>query len=107
MMSVCAVGSGKRSRSDVPAAIFASIELNVAVVAASRCAADGTPWQDGAAVAAPASAGLANATPAASRLPAPAMRRDLATTTASGIDLPASRRRIGPALTDIGDFSSG
>src|ERR1700722_435301 len=97
MMSSCAVGSGKRSRSEVPAAIFASIALNVAVVAAMRVAAGGAPWQDGAdgpASAAPVSAGLANATLAASRLPAPAMSRDLATIMASMQDLPASRRGL-------------
>src|ERR1700722_8368282 len=105
MMSSCAVGSGNRSRSDVPAAIFASIALYVAVVAAIRSAGGGTPWQDG--VAAPASAGLANATLAATRLPAPAMSRDLATI--FGLHEGSAYVAAGdcPALTDIADISSG
>src|SRR5579872_1518131 len=109
-MSSCAVGSGKRSRSEVPAAIFASIALNVAVVAAMRVAAGGAPWQDGAdgpASAAPVSAGLANATPAASRLPAPALSRDLATIMAS-MQGRSEGNRLGQAedgreLAEVGD----
>src|SRR5215470_3127506 len=73
MMSDCAVGSGKRSRRDWPAAIFASIALNVAVVAAMRSAGGGTPGGAGV-----ASAGVASAALAATRLPAQAMTRNLA-----------------------------
>src|SRR5215469_6914671 len=73
MMSDCAVGSGKRSRRDWPAAIFASIALNVAVVAAMRSAGGGTPGGAGV-----ASAGVASAALAATRLPAQAITRNLA-----------------------------
>src|SRR6202042_325297 len=83
MMSSCAVGSGNRSRSDVPAAILASIALNVAVVAAMRTDGGGTlsAWLAG--WPALASAGLASARLTSSKLPAPAISRSLATMKAS------------------------
>ena len=80
MMSSDAVGSGKRSRSDCPAAIFASIALNVAVVAAMRWAGGGTPRAFGRpAPSALAIAGLASTGLASSTLATPATSRDLAT----------------------------
>src|SRR6185437_9768181 len=80
MMSVCAVGSGKRRRRDVPAAILASIELKVAFVSAMRTAFGGKlglAWP--CCVEALASPGPAISGAASSTLAAPAMRKGLPT----------------------------